>query len=322
MLTHRTVCGISAVAASVLCLACGDDETTDTFTGPGGGSTTTSGGSGGSGGAGAQGGEAGGGAGANGGGGGAGATGGGGGEGGEGGASPTGRARLVHLSPDASGIDFCLSADGGNAWNGPLLEADGDADGIGYGEATDYRSTAAAIHLLRIVDDDDAGCDDPLVPELQLTIESAKDYTVALGGMDGGTVLDQDLAAFLYEDVNAAPAAGKTHLRFIHLSPDAGALELGFGTGVGFTGMWSNASFGQVAMASGQPYLESDPLVDQTLTARENIVSNFAVLSELDAPDGSVITLFAAGNDDDNPEQAGFLVCIDSGPGSGCSLEL
>lgn len=322
MLARTTVCAASLVLSASL-IGCGDDEPTDSFTGSG-----ASGNTGGVGGVGNQGGAsggAGGDGGSVGGGGGQGGATGGMGSGGEGGggSDPSGRLRLIHLSPDASGVDYCLSSDGGNTWDGPLLEAGGDANGIAYGEATDYADTAAAIHLVALVDDDDSDCEGGILPEVNLTVEDGADYTIVVAGMVNPGIGDSALASFSLEDDNAAPAAGKAHLRFIHMSPDAGTLEAGFGQGAGFQAIWTGVDFGETGMTGGSAYHETDPLVDETFTARAPSIvlpSNFAVLPELDAGDGSITTLFAVGNDDGNPEDAQFLVCDDGGAGSGCEL--
>lgn len=311
----------ATLALSATLIGCGDDEPADTFTGSGASGNTggaSAGGMGGdvSGGAGGQGGAAGGSGGQGGG------TGGGGGEGGSG-PAPSGRLRVIHLSPDASGVDYCLSSDGGNNWNGPLLEASGDANGIAYGEATDYTDVGAAIHVVALVDDDDGDCEGGILPDLTLTVERDADYTIVVGGMVNPALGDGSLEAFTYQDDNTAPAADKAHLRFIHMSPDAGTLEAGLGQGGGFQAIWTGVTFGETGVNGGATYHETDPLVDATFTARAPSIvlpSNFAVLQELDAAAGSITTLFAVGNDDDNPEDAQFLICEDGGTGSGCVL--
>lgn len=292
-----------ALSASTLLftVACGDDDTADTtgtttstsVTTGGEGGTTTSGmggsttsGMGGSGGA----------------------------------AAAMGAVRVAHLSPDAPAVDFCVSPDGGQTWVGPvaenILKA---ADGLAYSGVTGYIPLPAATYDIRLVAPTATDCDTELVPTFKgITLPADVDATIAATGFltPGANQPAFDLT--VYVDNNAAPAAGKAHLRFIHASPDTPSVDVGVGKGQSFTAVFSGVEFPKV----GTPeYFETDPLSKVTLSARATGTDTDAIVLEaVDLPAGAIATAFAIGNLAGSPQPLKVLVCVDNAAMATCSV--
>jgi hypothetical protein len=113
------------------------------------------------------------------------------------------RVRVVHASPDAPAVDILVN--GGTAFtNAPFK-------GI-----TDYASLDPATYNIKVVP---TGATEPVVIEADLALE-AKDYTVVAVGTLA------NIEPLVLIDNNSAPAAGKAHVRFVHASPDAPAVDI------------------------------------------------------------------------------------------------
>jgi hypothetical protein len=113
------------------------------------------------------------------------------------------RVRAVHASPDAPAVDILVN------------------DGVAFANApfkgiTDYATLDSGTYNIKVVP---TGATEPVVIEADLALEG-KDYTiVALGKL-------ADIEPLVLIDNNSAPAAGKAHVRFVHASPDAPAVDI------------------------------------------------------------------------------------------------
>jgi hypothetical protein len=112
--------------------------------------------------------------------------------------------RAVHASPDAPAVDVWV--DGNIAFqNAPFK-------GI-----TPYAELPQGMRNIQVVP---AGATEPVVIEADLDLQSNTDYTIVAVG---------ELAAIeplVLVDNNALPAEGKAHVRFVHASPDAPAVDI------------------------------------------------------------------------------------------------
>lgn len=113
------------------------------------------------------------------------------------------RVRVVHASPDAPAVDVLVN------------------DGVAFSNApfkgiTAYASLDTGKYNVKVVP---TGAKEPVVIKADLTLE-AKDYTVvAVGKLNA-------IEPLVLVDNNSAPAAGKAHVRFVHASPDAPAVDI------------------------------------------------------------------------------------------------
>ncbi len=110
------------------------------------------------------------------------------------------RIRVVHASPDAPNVDIWV--------NGSVAVSN-----LAFNTATDYIALAAGDYDIAVTPTGGTAAD--AVIEATVTLASGMDYTVAAVGQVA------EIAPLVLEDNNAAPAAGKAHIRVVHASPDA-----------------------------------------------------------------------------------------------------
>lgn len=186
------------------------------------------------------------------------------------------RVRVVHASPDAPAVDVWVN-DGEAFTNAPFK-------GI-----TDYASLDVGTYNVKVVP---AGATEPVVIEADLTLE-AKDYTVvAVGNL-------ADIEPLVLVDNNAAPAAGKAHVRFVHASPDAPAVD------VAVTG--GPVLFSNVAFKGTGDYLPVDAGtydLEVRLAGTETVA---LAVPGVALSDGTVYTVFAMGLAGGEPALAAVL---------------
>jgi hypothetical protein len=117
--------------------------------------------------------------------------------------------RVIHASPDAPAVDVWV--------NGSVALSD-----IAFAEITDYASLDPATYNIQV---SPTGATEPIVIDADLDLAADADYSVAAVGM-----LDE-IEPLVLMDNNSAPAAGKAHVRFVHASPDAPAVDIAVANG-------------------------------------------------------------------------------------------
>lgn len=124
-------------------------------------------------------------------------------------AADTGRVRIMHASPDTPPVDIFV--DGQKA-----------VTALAFPKDTGYVTLPAGPHNVKVFVSPSDGAGTPAL-EADLTITKGKDYTVLAVGEVGKATL----GLLPLEDNNATPANGKAHVRLIHASPDAPAVDVG-----------------------------------------------------------------------------------------------
>jgi hypothetical protein len=117
------------------------------------------------------------------------------------------RVRVVHASPDAPAVD--VYADGNKVLTN-----------VPFKGSSDYLSVPAGTHNFKVYPTGANPASDTAVINADATLGAGKDYTVVAVGKVA------DIKPAVFEDNNAAPAAGKAHVRVIHASPDAPAVDI------------------------------------------------------------------------------------------------
>src|SRR5690242_18548169 len=112
--------------------------------------------------------------------------------------------RVVHASPDAPHVD--VWADGQKA----LTD-------VAFGQYSAYLPVPAGAHNFKVVA---TGTTSPAVIDVTPTLEAGKYYTVIAANKLAS------IQPLLLTDDLATPAAGKFHLRVVHASPDAPAVDV------------------------------------------------------------------------------------------------
>lgn len=119
--------------------------------------------------------------------------------------SGTAKVRVVHASPDAPAVDVIVNG------NRALTN-------VPFFAASAYLDLPAGSYDIQVVP---AGATSPVVIDAKgVRIEAGKAYTIAATGK-----LAEIKPTILIDDLSA-PAAGKAHVRVIHFSPDAPAVDI------------------------------------------------------------------------------------------------
>ena len=119
------------------------------------------------------------------------------------------RVRVVHASPDAPAVDVWV--------NGSVAFSNAPFEGI-----TDYAKLEPGTYNVQV---SPTGATEPIDIDADLTLETQTDYTdVAVGKLE-------NIEPLVLVDNNSAPAAGKAHVRFVHASPDAPAVDIAVANG-------------------------------------------------------------------------------------------
>lgn len=120
----------------------------------------------------------------------------------------SGRVRVMHASPDAPAVDIFV--DGQKA-----------VTALEFPDNTPYVALSEGAHNVKVFPSPSDGSGTPVL-EANLDVAAGEDYTVlAVGQLSAGTIELLPL-----QDNNATPAAGQAHVRLIHVSPDAPAVDV------------------------------------------------------------------------------------------------
>src|SRR5512136_703000 len=114
--------------------------------------------------------------------------------------------RVTHASPDAPAVDVCV--------NGKVAFA-----ALAFGKATDYAKLPAGTYDVQVYPAGSNCTGTPVINAKGLKLD-AQAYTVLATGN-----LAQIKPVILVDNLTQ-PAAGKTHVRFVHASPDAPAVDI------------------------------------------------------------------------------------------------
>jgi hypothetical protein len=128
------------------------------------------------------------------------------------------RVRVVHASPDAPAVDVWV--------NGSVAFSNAPFKGI-----TAYAGLDAATYNVQV---SPTGATEPIVIDADLNLAAGTDYTVVAVGQLA------NIEPLVLVDNNSAPAAGMAHVRFVHASPDAPAVDIAV---TGGPVLFSNVAF-------------------------------------------------------------------------------
>jgi LPXTG-motif cell wall-anchored protein len=176
------------------------------------------------------------------------------------------RVRVVHASPDAPAVDVWV--------NGAVAFSNAPFEGT-----TDYAELAPGSYQVQVTP---TGATEPIVIDATLDLAAGTDYTVVAVGQLA------NIEPLVLVDNNSAPAAGKAHVRFVHASPDAPAVDIAVANGGPV--LFSNVPFKGVG-----DYLPVDAGT-YDLEARVAGTDTVALsVPGVSLADGAVYTIFAMG---------------------------
>lgn len=176
------------------------------------------------------------------------------------------RVRVVHASPDAPAVDIWV--------NGAVAISN-----LAFKEATDYVPLAPGEYQIQVTPAGGAAAD--AVIDATVTLEGNTDYTVAAIGQVA------NIEPLVMVDNNSAPAAGKAHVRVVHASPDAPAVDVAVANG---PVLIENLAFGEAA-----DYLPVDAATYDLQVRPTGTETSALDISGFMAEEGTVYTVFAVG---------------------------
>lgn len=189
--------------------------------------------------------------------------------------SDSARVRVVHASPDAPAVDVWV--------NGSVAFSNAPFQGI-----TGYAALAPDTYNVQVTP---TGATEPVVIEADLALDANTDYTVVAVGL-----LD-NIEPLVLVDNNSIPAAGKAHVRFVHASPDAPAVDIAVANG-------GPVLFSNVAFKGVGDYLPVDAGtydLEVRLAGTETVALS---VPGVQLNEATVYTIFAMGLADGDPALA------------------
>jgi LPXTG-motif cell wall-anchored protein len=181
------------------------------------------------------------------------------------------RVRVVHASPNAPAVDVWV--------NGAVAFSNAPFQGI-----TDYAKLEPGAYNVQV---SPTGATEPIVIDADLDLATQTDYTVVAVGML------ENIEPLVLIDNNSAPAAGKAHVRFVHASPDAPAVDIAVAGGP--------VLFSDVAFKGTGDYLPVDAGtydLEARLAGTDTVALSVPGVA---LEEGTVYTIFAMGLADGEP---------------------
>ncbi|NEM96741.1 DUF4397 domain-containing protein [Pontibacter burrus] len=180
------------------------------------------------------------------------------------------RVMVVHASPDAPGVDLFVD------------NAKVNATALTFPNNTVYLDVPAGSRNIKV----NATGTTTSVIDGNITFQNNRNYTIFAAGSLGSN----NIEPLVLEDDLTAPTAGNAKVRFVHLSPDAPAVDIVNVTTPNEAVLFNAQSFRQ---ASG---FVSVPAGSYDLEVRLD-ADNTAVLSlnDINLQDGKIYTIFARG---------------------------
>lgn len=191
---------------------------------------------------------------------------------------PAGQVRVIHTVPDAPNVDIYA--------NDKMIVSN-----LAYGKHTDYLSIPEGTYKITLYA---AGTKDTPVLSDMLTVDNNSVLTVAAVG----NLSDIEFLEIM--DADAEKMAGESMIRFLHLSPNAPAVDITLPDG---TVIFGNTSFGQIT-----PYIEVSPMnytLQVRLAGTDDIVLTVPDVA-LDAD--KYYTVYAVGLAGGTPELQALLI--------------
>ncbi len=188
--------------------------------------------------------------------------------------------RVWHASPDAPAVDVYV--------NGSAAFTN-----LAFPDATDYAELPAGSYDIQVYPSSASGSGTPVIDVKGLKLD-AKAYTVMATGELA------NIQPLVLEDNLAKPAAGFAHVRFVHASPDAPAVDI---TTTDGTKVFSNVAFGKAS--------DWTPLAMGTYDLQARVAGTDTVALEVPGvklADGAILTVAATGMLEGEPKLAATVV--------------
>lgn len=186
----------------------------------------------------------------------------------------TARVLVVHASPDAPGVDLLVD-------NSKVNSA-----ALTFPNNTGYLSVNAGTRNIKV----NASGTTTTVINADIPFTKDKNYSLFAFNQLAS------IGAVLVEDNLAAPASGKAHIRFFHLSPGAPAVTVGVLSGSTFTPVFSNRAFEtQTSASANQAFTPVDAGTYNFDVRVAGTTTSVLSLTGINLQAGKIYTVFARG---------------------------
>ncbi len=222
--------------------------------------------------------------------------------------------RIAHFVPDVPGngaIDVCLKPDGTAAFSTRFVQQ----GGLTFASLSSRTDVDAGTYSLRVVGASATDCSTSLnglgdVGGIALGEGGA--YTVALVGLLGGTG-NGSVAVRTYVDDTAAPASPAVKLRFVHVSPELGGVDLGALSGATFLPLNPAVTLGYPA--DSQYFVYPGGVTGANLAIVDTGTTNLRLSGQFSVPGGTADSVFIVGRptQTSGDPRLSFLLCPESG---------
>lgn len=219
------------------------------------------------------------------------------------------RVRIGHFIPDAPAIDVCLKPNGTSAFSGKFVQQ----GGLSFGSVSARSTLDAGTYSLRIVSAGAADCTASLngLGDISpVNVDGDTAVTVGLVGLVSGSG-NTGVAEDTFVDDTAAPASPGVKLRFLHVSPELGQVDVGTIAGSSFSPLNPAVS---LSYTGSSPYVGyANPLTD-TLALVDTGTANLRLQGGFSVGAGSVTSVYIVGrpNQTSGDPRLSFLVCSDT----------
>jgi hypothetical protein len=207
---------------------------------------------------------------------------------GGGGIVESARVRAAHFSPDAPNVDV-------------LVDGDAVLTDVPFRAVSDYLTVPAGPHQVTITA---AGDRETVVFDGELSLEGATDYTLVAAGEL--TSEDTSFEVLPLVDDNSDPGGNSARLRAVHVSPDAGPVDVTVEAGP--------VLFDGVPFAgSGAVTVEANDYTAQVRPDTEANDGEVVYDTDVSLNGGTVYTAFAGGylSPDDEPTDEAFELTVE-----------
>jgi len=197
------------------------------------------------------------------------------------------KVRVIHTSYDAPAVDIRV--------DGAVAISD-----LAYGESSGYAEVQAGTRNVVVTP---SGATSPEVINANLPVEANKEYTII--------AVDElaSITAIVAEDMRA-PNSSKAKIRFVHVAPDAPAVDIKVGSGMSAP-VFSDAQFKDITN-----YVEVDAANYQFVVTAAGNTDEVLVFDEISVQNGAVYTVVAHGTFDPTDQYPfAVRVFVDNDPG-------
>jgi hypothetical protein len=230
------------------------------------------------------------------------------------------KVRFAHLSPDTPAFDVCARTSGTTAWGQPRLAPAGASGGLSFPSLSLALPLAPGHWDLRLVAVGAADCNTSLLglpDSINVILDTGGYYTFAAVGYVAPPPGSLNGFRFQeYIDDAVPPSTGKSKVRLVNASPNAGTVVFGLKNGSSFQPLSGSVLFRFTASGEGivNGYQELATMSGAVLAIRPE-VSPFDMLDSqpMDLPANAIQGVWAIGLVGGTGAQSlGFLVCQES----------